>query len=877
MIATFLERRSWNQTAKMASVAAVVAAAVLAMGPAQAQVTWDSSFSTSGPQDGAGTWSTLASGTNWWNGTTNVAWPSGNIATFGAGGTAGTVTVSGSVNAGGLTFGSLASGNYTLSSGTIGLTTGGTISLVNGATINSVLTGSNISFMNNSGTNTITLGGANRLTGTIAFRSPSPSTVLNFGSGTSALGAATIDIGTNVAWVPPAGTYTNNIVLSGIGNPANTRGAIRVFSGNLTFTGSMTLAGDASIWGNSGLLCTITQGIGETAGGAKSLTLNNSNGIVYLQGQSSYSGATSLGIGTFVLEGGANRLPQTTSLTIGDGNGPTKLVLGGTLGGAMNQAISGLVATNTLRASVVGGASGTSTLTVDIASGTNTYQGIFGGTAANENNLALTKSGAGVLSLTGTSYTYTGNTTISGGTLALGASAPALSSSGVIRVGSAGSSNVVFDLSARSGTYAFGPNQTVTGIGRINFGTGKTVAAQGIWAPGNSIGSNAVTGNLSLSGTSQFELGTPGTSAANPGVSDFTAVSGTLRLGGNLTLLDNAGADGNGSAAGGVYRLFTYGSAVTGSFTGVTTNPTPTTRTSLANISYGGSGTAAGQGVLLSIYNLAAGSVSSGTSINFGTVLKGTSLSQALSITNTAPNTYSEKLDATFGSPTGDASTNGGLINLLAAGGTSTAMSVGLDSATAGSKTGSVLVNFASNGDGTSGLGSLSLAPQTVNLVGAVLDPAVASFTTGSTTTSWLLDFGSVDQNASVSPLAFSLFNLMQTNGFTADLALLSIDETNPSGPFSTNLSLFNTLAAGTSSSYTASFATATLGAFSNVYTLTFKSSNGGNAYAADTPQTLTLTVQGVIAVPEPGTACAAAIGGVACVGWWAWRRRRRS
>jgi hypothetical protein len=172
MIATFLERRSWNQPAKTASVAAVVAAVVLAMGPAQAQVTWDSSFSTSGPQDGAGTWSTLASGTNWWNGTTNVAWPSGNIATFGAGGTAGTVTVSGSVNAGGLTFGSLASGTYTLSSGTIGLTTGGTISAATTFTLNSTLSGSNITLLWTTGTGVIGSVGStlNALSGTFAVR-----------------------------------------------------------------------------------------------------------------------------------------------------------------------------------------------------------------------------------------------------------------------------------------------------------------------------------------------------------------------------------------------------------------------------------------------------------------------------------------------------------------------------------------------------------------------------------------------------------------------------------------------------------------------------------------------------------------------------------
>jgi hypothetical protein len=382
------------------------------------------------------------------------------------------------------------------------------------------------------------------------------------------------------------------------------------------------------------------------------------------------------------------------------------------------------------------------------------------------------------------------------------------------------------------------------------------------------------TGNVTLSGTSQFALGTPGTSTSAPGWSDYRAVPGTLTLSGALDLTNNAGANGNGSAAGGVYRLATYGNAVSGSFTSVTTNPTATTRTSLGNISYGGSGTAAGQGVFVSLYNLAAANIASGTTVNFGTVLKGTSLSQALTISNTAPGgSYSENLGAAFGSSTGQAGGSGSW-SLLSAGGTSTALSATLASGSAGVASGSQTLNFTSDGAGTSGLGAVGIGSQTVNLTATVLDPALASFTSGSTaTTSLLLDFGSVNQNASVSPLGFSLFNLLQTAGYTADLALLQIDETNRGGPLSTNLSLFNTLLAGGSNAYTASFSTATLGSFSNVYTLTFKSSNAGTAYASDTPQTLTLTVQGVVIVPEPGSLALAGIGIAAAA--YAYRRRR--
>jgi hypothetical protein len=433
---------------------------------------------------------------------------------------------------------------------------------------------------------------------------------------------------------------------------------------------------------------------------------------------------------------------------------------------------------------------------------------------------------------------------------------------------------VVLDLTSKTSGFTFGSGQTVGGIGTINIGAGKTVTSSGIWAPGNSIGSNDVTGNLTLSGTSQFELGTPGASTSAPGLSDFTAVSGTLTLGGALNLIDNAGADGNGSAAGGVYRLFTYGSAVSGSYASVTANPTPTTRTSLANITYGGSGTAAGQGVFVSVYNLAAASVTSGTSINLGTVLKNTSLSQALAISNTAPiGSFSEGLNATFGSLTGDATTNAGSFSLLAAGGTSTAMTVGLGSATAGAKSGSALVNFSSDGAGTSGLSATSIGSQTVSLTATVLDPAVASFVSGSTAlTTLTLNFGSVNEGDVVGAQNFSLFNLLQTAGYTADLALVDIIQSNPTGPITTNLSLFNTLAGGTFNSYQAFVNTSNEGTFSNTWTLQFKSANGGNVYAGDTTQTLTLTAN-IVVVPEPGAIALAGIG-IAAVAY-ALRRRK--
>lgn len=330
---------------------------------------------------------------------------------------------------------------------------------------------------------------------------------------------------------------------------------------------------------------------------------------------------------------------------------------------------------------------------------------------------------------------------------------------------------------------------------------------------------------------------------------DSVAFSG-LGLSGGLGSLSSTSGTLAGGLTGSGSTAFTTLSSGSYAFTPSVTSAT--------NVNIGTNANAGSTtGVSVTVWNPAAANAISGT-LSLGTVLKGATLSQALIIQNTAPsNGFSEKLDVGFGTLSG-VTTNSGSISLLNPQATNaSSMIVGFSTATAGAMAGSAQVNFWTNGQGTSGLASLPLASQTVSLTGTVLDPAMASFASGTTaTTSLLLDFGDVNQNASVSPLGFSLYNLMQTNGFTADLALLNIvSSTGNTNAITTTLpSEFYNLAAGNSSAYSASLSTATLGAFQNVYTLQFKSANNGTAFGADTTQNLTLTVQGVIVVPEPAS-----------------------
>src|SRR3954471_20088572 len=97
-----------------------VAMASLSLTSHATTLTWDATPATAGPQDGAGTWRSVASNTNWWDGTTNLAWNNAtpDSAIFGAGtGAAATVTVSpsGTTNSvGNITFAAPGSGNYTI-------------------------------------------------------------------------------------------------------------------------------------------------------------------------------------------------------------------------------------------------------------------------------------------------------------------------------------------------------------------------------------------------------------------------------------------------------------------------------------------------------------------------------------------------------------------------------------------------------------------------------------------------------------------------------------------------------------------------------------------------------------------------------------------
>jgi hypothetical protein len=121
------------------------------------------------------------------------------------------------------------------------------------------------------------------------------------------------------------------------------------------------------------------------------------------------------------------------------------------------------------------------------------------------------------------------------------------------------------------------------------------------------------------------------------------------------------------------------------------------------------------------VFRLASPSAAAPNPVDFGNVRVGSSATQALAITNSAPNDgFSERLNASIGGATGGV-TAGGAFSLLGPQATNnTSLVVGIDTASAGARSGSATITLASDGSGTSGLGVTPLPSQNVNVSGAV-------------------------------------------------------------------------------------------------------------------------------------------------------------
>jgi len=108
---------------------------------------------------------------------------------------------------------------------------------------------------------------------------------------------------------------------------------------------------------------------------------------------------------------------------------------------------------------------------------------------------------------------------------------------------------------------------------------------------------------------------------------------------------------------------------------------------------------------------------------------------------------------------------NGGSIDLLAGGGSdSTSLTVGVDTSAAGARTGTVTLNYQTDGTGTSGLGTLDVGSQTIAVSGNVFQVAEGNLNVAS------YNFGTVQVGQTVNQ-ALSISNIATGPvGFVEDL-----------------------------------------------------------------------------------------------------------
>ena len=158
--------------------------------------------------------------------------------------------------------------------------------------------------------------------------------------------------------------------------------------------------------------------------------------------------------------------------------------------------------------------------------------------------------------------------------------------------------------------------------------------------------------------------------------------------------------------------------------------------------------------------------------VAFGNVHVGDVVSRNLTISNLAPNDgFSERLNASFGSANDPRITFAGAVNGLGAGSSNTSgMTVGLNTAAAGGVNGAVVVNFASDGAGTSGLGVTALPSQSVGVTGTIeATGSVFRLASASPAAPNPVSFGNV-RVGSVAQQALTIANTAANDGFSERL-----------------------------------------------------------------------------------------------------------
>ena len=229
--------------------------------------------------------------------------------------------------------------------------------------------------------------------------------------------------------------------------------------------------------------------------------------------------------------------------------------------------------------------------------------------------------------------------------------------------------------------------------------------------------------------------------------------------------------------------------------------------------------------------------------VDLGGVLVGAVVPSALAVTLTK-----EGSDPTYYAvtPAGDATSSiGGAFNAFEFNPQATSIDIGLSSSTAaaGLKSGTVTIdNLDVDGAGTGQGSNDGDDVITVNL--SVLDQSEGSFDPGVDQNALLIDFGAIVDGGGILTTAFTIENLEDLPGFTAQMDLDGIVGSGQTAVLFTDLAPFTNLAAGSGLSFMASFDTSTVGVFSAQYVLSVSDEDLSGAVAGTD---LVLTLAGEV------------------------------
>ena len=411
----------------------------------------------------------------------------------------------------------------------------------------------NVNFIATTGSNLTTTLGADTAINSLRFTSDASSSVTVGGANTLTINAT--------------GTNGNT---SGNGITVDSSSGAHTVSSNVGLGASQT-------WTNNSANALAVSG--TISGGANSLT-KAGTGTLVLGGNNSFTGGLNINDGIVQLNNtGALNSTTPNSVTFGASAPSTaRLQLNGksvTIGALSTNATPGTP--------VIENANAGATATLSVSqSGATAYAGVIqdgSGSAA----LALTKSGAGTLTLGGAN-SYTGATTISNGALLVNNS---LSSSVTVNATANNTSAVIGGTGTINGSVSLsGPG----GSGRLNMISGGGIAATGTLTLGN--GLTIATGAIAYFDGGDYLNITGGSLSIGTGVLirvDSSLAAGTYNLiglnGSTPTLSDFTLQYQNGGTAAGNYALLINGGILELSVTGASTAiPTLTLTSPVADV-----------------------------------------------------------------------------------------------------------------------------------------------------------------------------------------------------------------------------------------------------------------------------------------------------